>query len=340
MTDTDLPNHSTPDPTTPATTTPDPTSLHPPSSSQSNASQIDGMPRHADHMLGIERRLGDWMRGRLPHALAEFVMFVLKQGWAALFGGLLLAMIIVTKAVWNPDWAVARYDALFAFALLTQAGFLIFRLETIEEAKVILLFHLTGTAMEWFKVHAGSWGYPEPGLAKIMGVPLFSGFMYAAVGSYMARVIRLFDMVFAPFPPVWTVAVLAVAIYVNFFAHHFLPDIRLALFAATLLLFAKTRIWFRIGQWYWMPLPVAAFLSSLALWVAENIGTLTGTWLYAGQTTLDRVSFAKMGSWYLLLYVSFATVLIVQRDALRRNAIKPSPATPRPSKKGQTAATD
>ena len=32
-----------------------------------------------------------------------------------------------------------------------------------------------------------------------------------------------------------------------------------------------------------MPLPVAAFLSSLALWVAENIGTATGTWIYSGQ---------------------------------------------------------
>lgn len=31
-------------------------------------------------------------------------------------------------------------------------------------SRVILLFHLTGTAMEWFKVTAGSWAYPEPGL--------------------------------------------------------------------------------------------------------------------------------------------------------------------------------
>ena len=121
------------------------------------------------------------------------------------------------------------------------------RLETWEEARVILLFHLTGTAMEWFKVHAGSWGYPEPGLFKLMGVPLFSGFMYASVGSYIARVIRIFDMRFAPYPPLWLTFVLAVAIYVNFFAHHFLPDIRLPLFAATLVLYARTRIWFRIS---------------------------------------------------------------------------------------------
>ena len=182
-----------------------------------------------EHNLTIERRLGDAARARLPGVVGEFVMFVFKQAWACLFGGLLLAMIIGTKLVWNPDWALQRYDFLFLFAIITQALFLRFKLETWEEARVILLFHLTGTAMEWFKVHAGSWGYPEPGLFKLMGVPLFSGFMYAAVGSYIARVIRIFSMRFAPYPAFWMTMILAVAIYVNFFSHHFLPDIRLAL---------------------------------------------------------------------------------------------------------------
>ena len=65
-----------------------------------------------------------------------------------------------------------------------------------------------------------------------------------------------------------------------------------------------------------MPLPLAAFLTSLFLWIAENIGTMTGTWLYAGQATLDRVSFAKIGSWYLLLYVSFVTVTLAVRRVI------------------------
>ncbi|CUH84712.1 DUF817 domain-containing protein [Thalassovita mediterranea] len=277
-----------------------------------------------EHALTIERRLGDRMRARLPHGVVEFVMFVLKQGWACLFGICLLAAILVTKAIWQPEWSLHRYDALVGIALALQVAFLALKLESWEEAKVIALFHLTGTAMELFKVQAGSWAYPEPGLLKLMGVPLFSGFMYAAVGSYMARVIRLFDMTFAPYPPFWTTVVLATAIYVNFFAHHFVPDIRIALFAATLVLFLRTRIWFRIGaNWYWMPLPLAAFFSSFFLWLAENIGTLTGTWLYAGQNPLDRVSFAKMGSWYLLLYVSFVTVTLVLRHALQRQPHDP-----------------
>lgn len=66
--------------------------------------------------------------------------------------------------------------------------------------------------MEIFKVNAGSWSYPEPGVIKLFDVPLFSGFMYASVGSFMARTIRVFEMRFAPYPPYWSSMILAVAI--------------------------------------------------------------------------------------------------------------------------------
>ena len=280
--------------------------------------------RHRDN-LNIERLLGDYVRARLPGVLGELVMFVFKQGWACLFGALLLAMIIASKLVWNPDWAFQRYDFLFLFAIATQVLFLRFELETWEVARIIFLFHITRTAMEWFKVHAGSWGYPEPGLFKAMGVPLFSGFMYAAVGSYSARVIRIFSMRFAPYPPFWATMVLAVAIYVNFFAHHFLPDIRLVLFAATLLLFVRTRVWFiNTTKARWMPMPIAAVLAAFALWVAENVGTATGTWLYSGQLPGQAVTFAKLGSWYLLLYVALVTVTVVSRSALSHDPGPPN----------------
>ena len=277
----------------------------------------------------LEHRMGDWARARLPFAIAALVLFILKQGWACLFGGLLLLAIIATKLIWQPNWPLHRYDALFLFAVATQVIFLWTKLETWEEARVILLFHLTGTAMEWFKVHAGSWAYPEPGIFKLMGVPLFSGFMYAAVGSYMARVIRVFDMTFAPYPRFALTVLLAVAIYVNFFAHHFLPDIRYALFAATIALYWRTRIWFRIhDRHWWMPLPVAAVLSALALWVAENVGTMTGTWIYSGQVQSELVSLAKLGSWYLLLYVAFVTVTLVSRSALSYTPRNPGLVSP------------
>ncbi|MCH2094533.1 MAG: DUF817 domain-containing protein [Rhodobacteraceae bacterium] len=275
------------------------------------------MAFHGTPTRRIERHLGDWMRARLPSGLADLVMFVLKQGWSCLFGGLMLAGLIISAKVWQDEWDLARYDALLIYAVCLQVLFVVLRLETWREVKIIALFHLSGTLMELFKVNVGSWVYPEPALTKLWGVPLFSGFMYASVGSYMARVIRVFDMRFTPFPPYWMTPTLALAIYVNFFSHHYVPDMRYLLFAATVLLYLRTRVWFVAStRPLWMPMPLAALLTSGALWIAENIGTNTGTWLYAGQAQFEMVSLAKMGSWYLLLYVSFATVTLVVRDAL------------------------
>ena len=54
------------------------------------------------------------------------------------------------------------------------------------------------------------------------------------------------------------------------------------------------------------------------------IGTLTGTWLYAGQTIWERVSFAKIGSWYLLLYVALVSVTLILRSALHAKPLSRS----------------
>ena len=273
----------------------------------------------ADRKLQIEQGLGEAVRRVLPNALAEFVMFGLKMAWACLFAGAMLAAIIATKLLWPEGAAFARYDFLVLFALGIQVAFLWFKLESWDEAKVILLFHISGTVMEVFKLHMGSWGYPEVGLLKIGGVPLFSGFMYASVGSFIARAIRIFDMKFERYPPFWVTVILALAIYLNFFTHHFIWDIRYALFVATALIFWRVRIYFTpFGTRLWMPLVLAAFLSSLFLYLAENIGTLTGTWLYAGTSGFSFASIAKLGSWYLLLYVSFVQVTLVNRQALKR----------------------
>lgn len=265
----------------------------------------------------LERVLGDWMRGRLPAAGTEFVMFGLKMAWACLFAGAMLAAMIATALWWPEGAALARYDFLVVFAVAVQAVFLWLKLESWSEAKVILLFHVSGTAMEVFKLHMGSWDYPEAGVLKISGVPLFSGFLYASVGSFMARAIRIFEMRFVGYPPFWWTVVLAVAIYVNFFAHHFLWDMRWVLMAATVGVFWGCRVHYTpFGARLWMPLVVAAFLSSLFLYVAENVGTLTGTWLYNGSARFSFASISKLGSWYLLLYVSFVQVTLVYRGVL------------------------
>jgi uncharacterized membrane protein YoaT (DUF817 family) len=262
----------------------------------------------------VEERLGRWMKPRLPSFAYEFIAFGLKMAWASLYAGLMLALLIATKLVWRPDWALARYDFLLAAAVGIQLALLAFRLETPREAIVIFIYHLVGTLMELFKTKVGSWTYPEENLFRIGGVPLFTGFLYAAVGSFMVRAIRLFDMRFAPYPPFWLTALLAAAIYVNFFTHHYVWDIRWLLFAGTVLLFGRTMIHFRpADRVFRMPLIIAAGLTAFFLWLAENIGTLTGTWLYHGQKSWQLVSFGKFGSWYLLLYLSFVLVTLVHR---------------------------
>jgi uncharacterized membrane protein YoaT (DUF817 family) len=257
---------------------------------------------------------------RLPAPLAEFILFGLKQAWACLFAALMLALLIGTKLVWDPAWPVHRYDAIFIGAVVIQAAFLILKLESFDEAKVIVIYHVVGTVMEIFKTHVGSWSYPEPAYIRIDGVPLFSGFMYAAVGSYLARSIRIFDMRFTNYPRFSWTLLLSAAIYVNFFTHHYLPDMRWLLFAWTLFLFGRVRITFttdRVARW--MPLVVAGLLTAFFLWVAENVGTATGTWLYPGKGGWQPVSLHKIGSWYLLLTISFVLVTIV-------NPPRPPPA--------------
>lgn len=272
-----------------------------------------GHPEHYDArwLAGAHQRVRALL-ARLPFWLSEFLIFGFKQAWACLFGGAMLGLIIVTKLIWNPAWPIDRYDALLIAAIVIQAAFLFLKLETWKEAQVILIFHVVGTAMEIFKTGVGSWTYPEPAVMRIGGVPLFTGFMYACVGSYIARVMRIFDMRFAHHPPRWQVWLLAAAIYANFFMHHYVVDVRLALFAFAFLIWFRTRIDFTVDQkTYWMPLLVAAFLVSFFIWIAENIGTVTGTWLYPGVKAWRPVSLQKMGAWYLLIMVSFALVIIV-----------------------------
>ncbi len=250
-------------------------------------------------------------------ALYEFLLFGFKQGWACLFGGLLLALLLGTHLFYPDGAALHRYDFLTLAAIAIQAGMLAFRLETWREARVILIFHVVGTVMELFKTQAGSWTYPEASVLHIGAVPLFSGFMYAAVGSYIARVWRIFDFRFTRYPPAWATWLLAAAIYANFFTHHFTIDIRWGLFAATAVIFWRTRVHFRNWRDHrWMPLLVGFGLVALFIWFAENIATFANAWNYPGQEAEWRmVSIAKYGSWYLLMLISFVLVTLVQKVA-------------------------
>jgi uncharacterized membrane protein YoaT (DUF817 family) len=254
----------------------------------------------------------------LSGALLEFLVFGLKQAWACLFGGAMLGLIVATSLWWPHTAPLARYDFLLLSALVIQLAMLGFKLETLAEAKVILIFHVVGTAMELFKTSAGSWTYPEASLLRIAAVPLFSGFMYAAVGSYLARVQRIFDMRYSGYPPLWTTVALCMGIYVNFFAHHFIPDLRYLLFAATAALYLRTVVHYRVFSFrHRMPLLVGFFLVALFIWFAENIGTWSRAWIYPGQgDAWAPVPIGKLGAWYLLMIISFVLVSLVHRPLL------------------------
>ena len=207
----------------------------------------------------------------------EFIRFGLKQGWACLFGGIAITLMLLTWRFYPAGAPLARYDVLFIGMIAVQAALLASRLETFEEAKVILAYHLVGTVMEIFKTAAGSWIYPEPNFFRIMGVPLFSGFMYSCIGSYLCRAWRLFDFRFWHHPgPNEPRALLSCAVYANFFTDHFGVDLRWLLFAAAALLFGRTAVHFKVWRVYRrMPLLLGFVLVSSFIWLSENLGTYT-----------------------------------------------------------------
>lgn len=266
--------------------------------------------------IDFERRLGGRMAKRpLASDLYEFVRFGMKQAWACLFGGLVVFLLIATYLFYPRDAALARYDFLFLSMLAIQIVLVLTRLETIDEAKVILIYHVAGTAMEIFKTAVGSWIYPEASFFRIGGVPLFTGFMYACIGSYICRAWRLFDFRFSHHPPDWALIAVSLLIYVNFFTHHYIADMRIGLFIIVAVLFARTRIYFRVWHVHRsMPLLLGLFLVALFVWFSENIGTFTRTWLYPSQLQgWSMVSLTKLGSWFLLLIISWALVTLVNR---------------------------
>jgi uncharacterized membrane protein YoaT (DUF817 family) len=261
-----------------------------------------------------ERRLGRLMARQWWTAVPyELLRFAVKQGWACLFGGIAVALMIVTWRVYPAGAMLPRYDFLFVCMIAVQLALLAGRLETWDEAKIIMIYHAVGTAMEIFKTSVGSWIYPEPNFFRIAGVPLFTGFMYSCIGSYLCRAWRLLDLRFSHHPRRPALIALSVAIYANFFAHHFIPDLRLLLFAAAALLFGRTTVHFRVWRDHRsMPLLVGLLLVSLFIWLSENIGTFTRTWLYPSQRHgWSMVSIEKLGSWFLLLIISYTLVSLL-----------------------------
>jgi uncharacterized membrane protein YoaT (DUF817 family) len=246
----------------------------------------------------------------LRRGLLEFLYFGVKEARACLFAGLFFgAMALVPR---SGLLGIPRYDVLLLVALAIQAWMLIARLETLDELKAVMLFHVVGFVLEVFKTSASvqSWAYPGPGWTKVLGVPLFSGFMYAAVGSYIIQAWRLFEIRIGHHPRYGLAGVLALAIYANFFTHHYIPDLRWYLAAFALGLYARATVEFRpMDRWRRMPLSLAFVLIGFFIWLAENIGTFMGAWRYPNQLgAWSAVHVGKWSSWSLLTIMTFTIV--------------------------------
>lgn len=246
----------------------------------------------------------------------EFLWFGLKQAWACIFGGLLLAGILGTK-LWYPDIPLARYDFLVIYAVAIQLALFLLKLESWREIGVIFLFHIMATAMELFKTSTeiGSWSYPEGSVLRIASVPLFTGFMYSSVGSYMARAWRGFHFSFTGFPPLWIAGIIAILAYANFFTHHYIPDIRWPLIIAGAIAFRKTSIHFTPKNFTLrMPLLAGFCLVAVFIYFAENLGTIARAWQYPGQENgWKPVHFSKLTAWYLLMQLSFILIYALRQ---------------------------
>lgn len=255
-------------------------------------------PRHADGLVG------------LPRYGLEFLYFGLKEVRACVFVGLFFAAVFVVPRAGL--FGLPRYDLLLVIALAIQGWMLWAKLETLDEVKAICLFHLVGFALEVFKTSSGirSWSYPDFAYSKLFGVPLFAGFMYAAVGSYIIQAWRLLDLRIRHHPPYWMAGVMAVLVYANFFTHHYIGDYRWYLAACALGLYARSTVVFRpLDRERSMPLLLSFVLIGFFIWLAENISTLFGVWRYPNQLgAWSVVHIGKWSSWSLLVVMTFTIV--------------------------------
>lgn len=262
--------------------------------------------------------LDDWLMHRpVPAQLAgvkrfvwEFWFFGLKNARSCLFVGLFFAAVFAMPR--GGIWGIPRYDLLLIAALAIQFAMVATRLETWDELKAITLFHVVGFALEVFKTSSGikSWAYPDFAYTKLWGVPLFSGFMYAAVGSYIIQAWRLFELRILHHPPYWMAALIAVLIYANFFTHHYIGDYRWYLAACALGLYARTTVVYRpLDRDRHMPLLLSFVLIGFFIWLAENISTFAGVWSYPNQLgAWSTVHVGKWSSWSMLVVMTFTIV--------------------------------
>ncbi len=255
--------------------------------------------------------------------LRELRAFVGKQVLCSIFPLWIFACLAISR---GGIFGLARYDFMLLACIAMQVVLVASKLETRRELKVICVFHGVGLLLELYKVNHGSWTYPDPAFFKFYGVPVFSGFMYAGVASYMIQAWRRFGLKFTGFPRWPWVAVVGLLIYANFFLSHRFGDNRWLLVAGVFAIFARTVVEFKPSQALWrMPMVLAFFLIGLFVWFAENLCTYLGAWQYPHQRNgWEMVDLGKLSSWCLLVIVSFILVAALKRVGVQQAEESPA----------------
>ncbi|MEO0343657.1 MAG: DUF817 family protein [Pseudomonadota bacterium] len=235
---------------------------------------------------------------------------------AAWFGIAFLVAIAGSAAIWQEDWALARNDALFGVGVaLVLLVFMLGVNRGFDAVPMVFVFAL-GIGLELQKTGIGAWAYADDGTLMLGAKPLFVGFMYASVASYVIRALRLKGLQVLHLPHWGWAALGGIVLYGAYFlALPFWGRPVLILWAG--LLYHRARVQSPSGSW--LPVPVALGFAALLLWVAENVGTMSGTWTYSGQSAGELVSLSKIGAWFVLLTVIFSVVTYLGRDALWRD---------------------
>lgn len=259
----------------------------------------------------------------LKSKIWEFLVFGIKEARSCVFAGSFFVLLFISNNI--PLFGLARYDFLFIAALVIQAILYFTKLETKDEVKVIFLFHIIGLALELFKTSpgVGSWSYPEDGFFKIATVPLYSGFMYAAVGSYISQAWKIMKVELVNYNHYLASLGICLLIYLNFFTNHYIYDFRWFLIAVVFIFFWKSRIYFTVtDKKRWLPLGLSFLFIAFFIWIAENISTYLGAWKYPDQIHVwTVVSTNKITSWFLLVIISFILVAYLKhfkKDVLKK----------------------
>ncbi|WP_438445940.1 DUF817 domain-containing protein [Gorillibacterium sp. sgz5001074] len=244
----------------------------------------------------------------IPKPLTALFAFGWQQALSCVFPVCIFAVILLTKVVDIP--VIPEYDFVLLVCILVQWGMVRWGLETMDELKVICVFHLIGLALEIYKIHMGSWAYPQESWTKVFGVPLYSGFMYASVASYLCQAWRRMNVRLQHWPRTAYIVPMGAAIYLNFMTHHYIPDLRWMLTVLLVPLFRRTYVDFDVlGVTRRMHVLLSFLLIGWFIWLAENMATFLGAWQYPDQRNgWSMVHLGKLSSWFLLVIVSFMIV--------------------------------